>query len=116
MAGGASNDDDGLISAINVTPLVDVTLVLLIIFMVTARIIQNQGVPMDLPKAASGEAEALRQYWAGRMKSAGTGGHTATITRHLDELVAKFEALAPKVAEKVEYVVGEKKAAEKSEK
>ncbi len=56
MAGGASNDDDGLISAINVTPLVDVTLVLLIIFMVTARIIQNQGVPMDLPKAASGEA------------------------------------------------------------
>lgn len=56
MAGGASNDDEGLISAINVTPLVDVTLVLLIIFMVTARIIQNQGVPMDLPKAASGEA------------------------------------------------------------
>jgi biopolymer transport protein ExbD len=56
VAGGASNDDDGLISAINVTPLVDVTLVLLIIFMVTARIIQNQGVPMDLPKAASGES------------------------------------------------------------
>ncbi len=57
MAGGASSDDDdgGLISAINVTPLVDVTLVLLIIFMVTARIIVSQGMPMDLPKAASGE-------------------------------------------------------------
>jgi biopolymer transport protein ExbD len=55
MAGGASNDDDGLISAINVTPLVDVVLVLLIIFMVTARIIHAQGMPMDLPKAASGE-------------------------------------------------------------
>lgn len=55
MAGGASEDDGGLISSINVTPLVDVTLVLLIIFMVTARIIVSQGMPMDLPKAASGE-------------------------------------------------------------
>ena len=56
MAGGINNDDDGLIAGINVTPLVDVTLVLLIIFMVTARIIVSQGMPMDLPKAASGEA------------------------------------------------------------
>jgi len=56
MAGGSSNDDDGMVSGINVTPLVDVTLVLLIIFMVTARIIVSQGMPMDLPKAASGEA------------------------------------------------------------
>jgi biopolymer transport protein ExbD len=56
MAGGANNDDDGLIAGINVTPLVDVTLVLLIIFMVTAKIIVSQGMPMDLPKAASGES------------------------------------------------------------
>ncbi|HET9953073.1 MAG TPA: biopolymer transporter ExbD [Polyangiaceae bacterium] len=56
MAGGAADDDDGLISGINVTPLVDVTLVLLIIFMVTAKIIVSQGMPMDLPKAASGES------------------------------------------------------------
>ena len=56
MAGGGNgSDDDGLISGINVTPLVDVTLVLLIIFMVTAKIIVSQGMPMDLPKAASGE-------------------------------------------------------------
>jgi biopolymer transport protein ExbD len=53
---GQSNDDDGLISGINVTPLVDVTLVLLIIFMVTAKIIVSQGMPMDLPKAASGKS------------------------------------------------------------
>ena len=55
MAGSSGDDDDGLISGINVTPLVDVTLVLLIIFMVTAKIIVSQGMPMDLPKAASGE-------------------------------------------------------------
>ena len=56
MAGRADNDDDGLIAGINVTPLVDVTLVLLIIFMVTAKILVSQGMPMDLPKAASGES------------------------------------------------------------
>lgn len=56
MAASSGNDDDGLISGINVTPLVDVTLVLLIIFMVTAKIIVSSGMPMDLPKAASGEA------------------------------------------------------------
>ena len=55
MAAASSDDDEGLISGINVTPLVDVMLVLLIIFMVTARIIVSQGMPMDLPKAATGE-------------------------------------------------------------
>jgi biopolymer transport protein ExbD len=56
MAGGTNDEDDGLIAGINVTPLVDVTLVLLIIFMVTAKIIVSQGMPMDLPKAATGES------------------------------------------------------------
>lgn len=55
MASSDSDDDDGIISGINVTPLVDVTLVLLVVFMVTAKIIVSQGMPMDLPKAASGE-------------------------------------------------------------
>jgi len=53
--GGSGGDDDGMISGINVTPLVDVSLVLLIIFIVTAKIIVQSGIPMDLPKAASGE-------------------------------------------------------------
>ena len=51
---GAPQDSDDIISGINVTPLVDVTLVLLIIFIVTAKIIVTQTLPMDLPKAASG--------------------------------------------------------------
>jgi biopolymer transport protein ExbD len=53
MAGG-SQDTDEAITGINVTPLVDVTLVLLIIFMVTAKIIVSQSIPLDLPKAAVG--------------------------------------------------------------
>ena len=54
MAGGARDDDD-LISDINVTPFVDITLVLLIIFMVTATYIVSRAIPVDLPKASSGE-------------------------------------------------------------
>ena len=54
MAGGSSGDQDEAITGINVTPLVDITLVLLIIFMVTAKIIVSQSVPLDLPKAATG--------------------------------------------------------------
>ena len=50
----ASADSDDAIVGINVTPLVDIVLVLLIIFMVTARIIVSQSLPLDLPKAASG--------------------------------------------------------------
>lgn len=47
----------GAITGINVTPLVDITLVLLIIFMVTARLVARaQTVAVDLPKAASGES------------------------------------------------------------
>ena len=60
MAGGARNDDDDVIAGINVTPLVDITLVLLIIFMVTAKIIVSQAIPLDLPKAAtSGDQQVV---------------------------------------------------------
>jgi len=52
MAANASNFDEG-ITGINVTPLVDITLVLLIVFMVTAKLIAGQGMELDLPKAAS---------------------------------------------------------------
>jgi biopolymer transport protein ExbD len=54
MAGGGAGDSEDAITGINVTPLVDITLVLLIIFMVTAKLIVSKSVPLDLPKAASG--------------------------------------------------------------
>jgi biopolymer transport protein ExbD len=56
MAGGAQEADEA-ITGINVTPLVDITLVLLIIFMVTTKIVLNQTVPLDLPKAATGTSD-----------------------------------------------------------
>ena len=54
MAGGASFDDDEGIVGINVTPLVDVMLVLLIIFMVASTYIVKNSIEVDLPKAATG--------------------------------------------------------------
>ncbi len=42
------------IAAINVTPLVDVTLVLLVIFMVTATYVVKDAIAVDLPRAATG--------------------------------------------------------------
>ena len=55
MAGnGGGSDDDDLISGINVTPLVDVVLVLLIIFMVTATYIVRASIKVELPRTANG--------------------------------------------------------------
>ncbi len=60
MAATAPSTDDDAIVGINVTPLVDVTLVLLIIFMVCAKLITAQGIPLDLPKAATaGETQTM---------------------------------------------------------
>jgi biopolymer transport protein ExbD len=56
MAGGAdNNNDEGLITAINVTPLVDIVLVLLIVLMVTSSYLVKQAINVELPKAATGE-------------------------------------------------------------
>jgi len=56
MAGGVGKEDSDEITEINVTPLVDVMLVLLIIFMVTATYIVNQSINVNLPKASTGDA------------------------------------------------------------
>ena len=54
MAGSARDDEDEGITGINVTPLVDITLVLLIIFMVTATYIVKDTIEVELPRAAHG--------------------------------------------------------------
>jgi len=49
-------DDDDLIADINITPFVDIILVVLIIFMVTATTIVKSSIKVNLPDAATGEA------------------------------------------------------------
>src|SRR5512138_1530924 len=54
MASQIEQSGDETIAAINVTPLVDVTLVLLVIFMVTATYVAREAIEVELPRAASG--------------------------------------------------------------
>jgi biopolymer transport protein ExbD len=58
MSGLFKQQEDEIISDINITPFVDVVLVLLVIFMVTASIIVQRGLKIELPEAAT--AEQLR--------------------------------------------------------
>ena len=53
MAGG-NNQRDDFMSDINVTPLVDVMLVLLVVMMVTASYVVTRSLSVDLPKSATG--------------------------------------------------------------
>lgn len=54
--GGKIGGDDDLIADINITPFVDIILVVLIIFMVTATTIVESSIKVTLPDAATGEA------------------------------------------------------------
>ena len=56
MAGKLYHDEDvdSAITDINVTPFVDILLVLLVVFIVTAKLIVARGVEIDKPKAATG--------------------------------------------------------------
>lgn len=51
---GLGQEDEEVISSINITPFVDVVLVLLVILMVTSTAIVKASLRVDLPKAASG--------------------------------------------------------------
>ena len=53
MSTGGGGGDYELNSEINVTPMVDVMLVLLIIFMITAPLLNNTGVSLELPQVAA---------------------------------------------------------------
>lgn len=58
MGSSSSDRNGGLMTEINVTPLVDVVLVLLVLMMVTATAIATKTIPVSLPKAKSGQADA----------------------------------------------------------
>jgi biopolymer transport protein ExbD len=55
----SANEDEGLISDINVTPFVDVVLVLLVIFIVTAPAMVKDTLGLKLPKAATADGSAM---------------------------------------------------------
>jgi len=78
MAGGAAYQDEdsgGTIADINVTPLVDIVLVLLIVFMITVpSIVNNPSIKVELPKAASGD-DTLKSTLALTLQRKPEGGY-----------------------------------------
>jgi biopolymer transport protein ExbD len=87
MALRPSRSPQGAITGINVTPLVDITLVLLIIFMVTAKLIVGQkAMRVDLPQAASGSD--VQEIFSVVLFANGT-------TQVNDQMLATDDALLP---------------------
>jgi len=76
---------DDIVAEINITPLTDIFLVLLIIFMVTTSVISSQGKNVDLPSSA--------------VASQTPAGVTVTITAEdevaIDGIVVKTDAIQP---------------------
>ena len=92
----------GALSEINVTPLVDVMLVLLIIFMVSAPLL-NVGVPVDLPKT---EAGALREQEKQAAVTVGRDGalHLNDDETTLADLPSSLRALPGGPGDRAVYV------------
>ena len=87
MAGGFQNQqDEEPIAAINIVPVVDIILVVLIIFMVTAPLVLKPVIDVNLPKASSGEESppAPLNIAIGRDGQLAINGQTAT----MDQLAA----------------------------
>ncbi|MBY0469614.1 biopolymer transporter ExbD [bacterium] len=53
-----ATDEAGIVAEINITPLTDIFLVLLIIFMVTSSVMSQMGVEVNLPKAAQAATQS----------------------------------------------------------
>src|SRR5437016_1313333 len=89
MTGGGGDNRrpaQGAITGINVTPLVDITLVLLIIFMVTAKlIVSHVALPIDLPKAATGSD--VQEVFSVVLSASGATQVNGAIAVHEDDIL-----------------------------
>ena len=93
MASQSRQDDDDIMAGINITPLVDIFLVLLIIFMITSSVIDQQELKINLPKAAHAGSEAPRASGLTMDKQRnlfldGTPSDSAHVTAELRRAVA----------------------------
>jgi len=111
MAGGSlyQDEDSAGITDINITPFVDVVLVLLVVFMVTAKLIVARGVDIDKPKAATGgEVQSTLRV------SVDTAGQLyVNGDRFADDAsaVARIKAIAATTSKPKAIVAGDRKAA-----
>ena len=102
MSGGNRGGGRTTMSEINVTPMVDVMLVLLIIFMVTAPLIQ-QGVKVNLPETKAAPVEATEKKLVLSI-DAGRKVYIGDAEVALEELADKLAANAKAQADKEVYL------------
>ena len=88
--GGGGGRRGGMISGINVTPLVDVVLVLLIILMVSSTYIVAQTLKVQLPKARATDGTAEKPATVTVLKSGQLTWNDAPATE--EDVVAKLKA------------------------
>ena len=93
-------------SEINVTPMVDVMLVLLIIFMVTAPML-TAGIPVDLPQAKGEQLQASKEPLTVSVDAKGDV-YIAEAQVPLDDLAAKLKAIAKNGADQQIIIKGDK--------
>jgi biopolymer transport protein ExbD len=105
MAGASYDAGDGeeMIGGVNTTPLVDVTLTLLIVFIVTASFVVDRTMPVQLPKAASAESTppsllTVTIAAGGEVFLNGAPGRLEDIPRAVDEARAKAGGPEAKLA------------------
>jgi len=103
---GSRNTDRGTMSQINVTPLVDVMLVLLVIFMVTAPMMQ-QGVQVNLPKADTKGLPAPEEAVIVSINKSGEAYINSTAVRS-EELRGKLAELFAKRTKKEVFLKADK--------
>jgi len=82
------DDGDAIVAEINVTPLTDIFLVLLIIFMVTSSAMMQQGSKVSLPSSEKGNAEAVG------VTITATANHTLELNGETVERAGLRDALA----------------------
>ena len=90
--GGGGRGRGGVISGINVTPLVDVCLVLLIILMVASTYIVAQTLKVNLPKSKSTDGEADKPHTVAILKDGTIRFDDAPVGSD-DELAADIQPL-----------------------
>ncbi len=91
---------------INVTPFVDVMLVLLIVFMITAPLM-TVGVPIELPKTEAGQVEGSKQPLVISLDAKGRIFLQETEIK-MDQVVAKLSAIAKSGFKERIYIQGDK--------
>ena len=109
MAFNLKNKSKDPISEINVTPFVDVMLVLLIVFMVTAPLL-TVGVPVELPKTAAAQLVDRDEPLIVTVDSEGRVFLQET-ERSLDALIATLNAIRAEKPDGTIYVRGDKEIA-----